>query len=402
MKYIFLILLIFHASLSQADVQTGLENLLENHLHEISNKRIGLIANHTSCDSEGNHILDLLSKHAKITAIFALEHGFRGNVEAGKHINDQTQQDYEVFSLYGETKAPTSEMLKNVDLLIYDVQDVGVRFYTYISSLYLAMQSAKKHNVPVLVLDRPNPICADVVQGPVADPGFFSFVGIAPLPIRYGMTVGELAQWFNQEAIQGDSIHCDLTVIPMKDYQRSMNYNETGLPWIAPSPNMPTLETAFLYPGMCLIEGTNLAEGRGTDSPFLTIGSPYINADEWLRAIPQNVSEGVEIETISFTPISIPGKSTNPKYKNELCNGLRFHITDYKKLKPIPLAVELIKAAQLLHPKEFEFRTFIDKLWGSDTLRVRIKTNHTFQYPNPTHISQLNQFQQSREKYLLY
>jgi uncharacterized protein YbbC (DUF1343 family) len=264
------------------------------------------------------------------------------------------------------------------------------------------MHAAKRDNIPIIVLDRPNPIGAKIVSGAITNPAFSSFVGVLPLPIRYGMTVGEMAELFNNESYGGFSLGVDLTVIPMTGFRRDMWYDETGVPWKVPSPNMPTLETAVIYPGMCLMEGTNLSEGRGTDSPFLTIGAPYINSKDWLEAIPQKALLGVRAESIVFIPKSIPGVVTTPKYKEEKCYGLHFTVTDREKLEPITLAVSVLCAAQKLYPKEFKMTKYLDKLWGNEDLRAMVSEGQNFRTILQTNEHGIAQFKKVRKKYLRY
>ncbi len=380
----------------------GLERLVEEKSDLIKNKRIGIIANHTSVDSEGRSIVSVLSQHAKITALFGPEHGFTGDSSAGATIEQTDIKGIPIYSLYGDTRVPTHEMLSNVDVLIYDMQDVGVKFYTYISTMFLALCAAEREGIPIIVLDRPNPVGAVRVEGAITNPAYTSFVGVMPLPIRYGMTVGELAQLMNQESYAGFSINADLTVIPMKNYTRAMHYDQTGMSWIAPSPNMPSLDTAVIYPGFCLFEGSNLSEGRGTDDPFLIIGAPFIDGQKWLDAVPDKLLSGISAKVIEFTPKSIPGKSENPKYKDKLCHGLRFTITDQDKLRPIELAVALLCAAHSLYPQQYKTLSFMDRLWGDESLRTLIGEGKDFQFIMKTTNKGVNQFLLVRDKYLLY
>lgn len=384
-------------------IKTGLENFLENHLDLVQGKRLGLLVNQTSVDSRGHHIVDLLSEHAQIvTVLFGPEHGFMGDVEDAAEIEDTVYNNIQLYSLYGEFLSPTPNMLKDVDVLVYDIQDVGVKFYTFISNLFLAMHAAKRDNIPVIVLDRPNPVNATIVSGSITNPAFSSFVGVLPLPIRYGMTVGEIAALFNSESYGGFSLGIDLTVIPMTGYKRAMWYDETGIPWVLPSPNMPTLETAVIYPGMCLMEGTNLSEGRGTDSPFLTIGAPYINSKDWLEAIPEEALEGAKAEPIDFLPQSIPGVVTTPKYNDKKCHGLHFTVLDREKLEPIKLAVAVLCAAQKLYPEQFEMTKYLDKLWGNEDLRAMVSEGHSYQTIMETCKPGIDRFKKVRKKYLRY
>ncbi len=406
---LFLILHVLLSSLTfssipaTSQVKTGLENLLENHLDLIEGKRLGLLVNQTSVDSRGRPIVELLSEHAQIVMVlFGPEHGFMGDVEDAAEIEDTVYKNIQLYSLYGEFLSPTPKMLEDVDVLVYDIQDVGVKFYTFISNLFLAMHAAKRDNIPVVVLDRPNPVNATIVSGAITNPAFSSFVGVLPLPIRYGMTVGEIAALFNNESYGGFSLGIDLTVIPMTGYRRDMWYDETGIPWVVPSPNMPTLETAVIYPGMCLMEGTNLSEGRGTESPFLTIGAPYINSKDWLEALPKEVLEGVKAEFVEFSPKSIPGVVSTPKYEDKKCYGLHFTVLDREKLEPIKLAVAVLCATQKLYPEEFQMTKYLDKLWGNEDLRAMVSEGHDYRAIMKTCEQGIDRFEKVRQKYLRY
>ncbi|MGB2908344.1 MAG: DUF1343 domain-containing protein [Candidatus Aminicenantaceae bacterium] len=387
---------------AEAQVKVGLENLLADHLDLIKGKRLGIITNHTSLDARGRHIVDLLSRHTRVTAVFGPEHGFLGDVEDVTGVRDSTYREIPVYSLHGEFSSPTPKMLREVDVLVYDIQDVGVKFYTYISSLFLSMAAAAQAGIPVIVCDRPDPVTASRVEGAITSPAFSSFVGVIPLPSRYGMTVGELAELFNAERFGGFSIGADLTVIPMKGYERGMWYDETGFPWTGTSPNMPTLETAVIYPGMCLLEGTNLSEGRGTDFPFLIVGAPYVDPRKWLEALPDAVLIGVEAVPVTFRPRSIPGKVSKPKYQGKLCQGLRFTVSDRDVFKPIPLTVALLCAAQKLWPAHFAMSTYLDKLWGSEALRAMVTEGSVPNEILATCRAGIERFKSVREKYLIY
>ena len=387
---------------SQDNFKIGLENLLENHLDLIQGKKLGIIANQTSLDSKGRHIVNLLSEYAEITTLFGPEHGFYGHIEDGAAIDDSIYKKIKLYSLYGDYHTPTPDMLKDMDVLIYDIQDVGVKFYTFVSHLFLAMKAAKEQAIPVIVLDRPNPITAARVEGAITNPVYSSFVGVMPLPMRYGMTVGELADLFNGESYGGFSINVDLTVIEMSGYTRDMWYDETDFPWTATSPNMTTLDTAVIYPGMCLIEGTNLSEGRGTPTPFLTIGAPYIDALEWLEAIPEEALAGIEASPISFQPKAISGAASNPKYKDEECHGLHFTITNRDTLDPIKLTVAALCAAKKLYPENFKTTKYLDKLWGNENLRAMVSEGKDYISILKTCESGIERFENIRRKYLRY
>lgn len=389
-------------SISQAEVKIGLEVLLADHLDLIKGKRLGIIANHTSLDAAGRHVVDLLRAHAQVTAILAPEHGFRGEVEDAADIRDGRYHGIPIYSLYGDFLSPTPRMLADVDVLIYDIQDVGVRFYTYMSSLFLAMAAAKRDGLAVVVLDRPNPINAETVAGAVSNPAFSSFVGVIPLPIRYGMTVGELACLFNRESYGGFFLDVDLTVIKMSGYKRSMWFDETGFPWRGTSPNMQTLETAVIYPGMCLLEGTNLSEGRGTESPFLKVGAPFVDSGKWLETLPKEVLSGLRVKPVVFRPKAIPGVVSKPKYMDLDCQGLAFNVVDREKMDPIALTVAMLCAAQKLYPQQFTLNKYLDKLWGSEGLRAMVQEGWDYMSILKTCQAGIDRFQKVRETYLLY
>jgi uncharacterized protein YbbC (DUF1343 family) len=397
----FLAMTMFSSSL-EAQVKIGLEVLLEDQLDLIKGKKLGIIANHTSLDAAGKHIVDLLRPHTRVTAILGPEHGFRGNVEDAAAIRDGSYHGIPIYSLYGDFLSPTPKMLTDVDVLIYDIQDVGVKFYTYMSNLFLAMAAAKREGIPVIVLDRPNPINADIIAGAITNPAFSSFVGVIPLPIRYGMTVGELARLFNRESYGGFFLDIDLTVIKMAGYKRSMWFDETGFPWRGTSPNMQTLETAVIYPGMCLLEGTNLSEGRGTDSPFLAVGAPYLDGQKWLAALPPEVLAGLEVKVTEFRPQAIPGVVSKPKYLGQGCQGLAFRVVDRDKLDPIVLTVALLCGAQKLYPQQFKMTTYLDKLWGNEELRAMVREGMDYLTILKTCQPGIERFKQVREKYLFY
>ncbi|MBI1931544.1 MAG: DUF1343 domain-containing protein [Ignavibacteriales bacterium] len=388
-------------------VLTGADVLLTENLNLIENKNLGIITNHTAILKNGIHLVDTLSKleNIKIATLFSPEHGIRGNLPDGNLISDSTdtKTGIPIKSLYGNIHKPTKVYLKNIDLLIFDIQDVGARFYTYISTMYYAIQSASENNIPIIILDRPNPINGITVNGPMLDTNFTSFVGITNLPIQHGMTIGELANYFNQPEILKTEKPADLTIIKMKNWKREFYFDDCNLKWINPSPNIPNLETAVIYPGLCLIEGTNISEGRGTYSPFVLIGSPYINSNEVINEINKFDVTGLKFKDTTFTPVEIPNMSSNPKYKNEKCNGILIKTTDRNKINPIEISVKLIYTFHKLYPEKFSFReSSIDRLWGSNNFRENILSGKTPNEIIELYQTKLNEFKKIREKYLLY
>ncbi len=386
-------------------VQSGLEVLLDERIELIEDKRIGIVTNHTACDAEGRHIIDRIAARTKVVALFGPEHGIRGDEPAGAKIAGSVdgRTGAKVFSLYGEHLQPTGSMLQGIDLIVFDIQDIGAKFYTYISTLFLVMESCAREGIPVLVLDRPNPIGGIGVEGDVTSPAFASFVGVAPLCARHGMTVGELARMFNGEGFLGHRIDAKLTVVPCKGWQRGCMYDETGLPWIPPSPNIPTLAEAMIYPGTCFLEGTNLSEGRGTPSPFLLVGAPWLDGNAWADSLNAEGLPGVRFESTAFTPVSIPGKSTRPKHQDQRCNGVRILVTNRDILQPVATGVAILVSARNQNPEKFEFRrSHLDRLWGNQRLRSNIEDGLTWREIMKETEPARKRFLKVRAKYLLY
>jgi uncharacterized protein YbbC (DUF1343 family) len=350
-------------------VRTGLDILLDSKIDLITGKMIALVTNQTGIDQNGNpNYKRLMSMdEIKLKVVFSPEHGLFG--EADKEITyaNQIEDLPKVYSLYGSTRKPTKEMLDGIDMIIYDIQDIGARFYTYISTLGLVMEAAAELNIPIIVLDRPNPIRSDIVEGPILDLKYQSFIGKYPIPIRYGLTIGELAEKIIQE--KWIRLAPKLTVIPMEGWNVSLWYDETTLPWVKPSPNIPNLETALIYPGMCLLEGTNISEGRGTDHPFKWFGAPWIDSKNLSKELNKLKLSGVVFVPKSFAPISIPGVADKPKYENQLCHGIEIRIIDRNKYNSVKTGISILKKINKLYPDFLIIKeTRLNKLWGSDTL----------------------------------
>lgn len=386
---------------SQSQVKTGAQVLLDSHIDELSGKRVGLVMNPTA-RVEGSHMLDtLLARDIDVTALFAPEHGFRGDVGAGETIEDGTDQatDLPVFSLYGDTRTPTEEMLEDVDILIFDIQDVGARFYTYNATLGNIIEAATNQDIPVWILDRPNPAGGEFISGWMMQKDHQSFVGQYPIPMVHGMTLGELAQMMVGEQWFENAEQANIRVIPMEGWHRSMKWPDTGLDWIPPSPNLPTFDHAYVYLGTVLFEGTNLSEGRGTNDPFLKIGSPSTKITTSHVAQLRRKFAGVNIEQISFTPKSMPGKAPNPKFEGERSHGIEIRVTDPNKFDPVVLGVELLSTMLEATP-DAELNDFMQKLSGIDNKELRQQLEEeTFQERwNKT----AEKFGDQREQYLLY
>lgn len=385
-------------------VSIGLDVLLEERLQSIAGKRIAILTNHTGRNASGERTADLLAKHATVAALLGPEHGLEGSAPDAVGIANakDPRTGIPVFSLYGEFRSPTSAMLSGADLVIYDIQDVGAKFYTYISTLLLTLEACARDRIPILVLDRPNPITGNAVEGPVTHPGSMSFVGIAPICTRHGMTAGELALLFNTEHYIGHKIGAQLQVVPMRGWSRNLWYDETGLPWISPSPNMATLDTATVYPGTCLFEGTNISEGRGTPRPFEFIGAPWIDGQRWTDHLNSQSLPGVVFSATSFVPSGIKGKAPNPKYKDQTCGGVLVTVTDRESFRPVATGVAMLCSAKGLFSNSLKLRTFLDRLWGSERLRELLQAQADWrQIMNQTE-SDKEQFLSIRRNYLLY
>jgi uncharacterized protein YbbC (DUF1343 family) len=400
-------LLSYNIFAQQVKVTVGADILVADSIHLVLNKRIGIVTNHSAILSNGAHLVDTLVnlKNVNVTTLFGPEHGIRGNAPDGHSIKDgvDSKSGLPVYSLYGKNRKPTKEMLKNVDILIFDIQDIGARYYTYISTLYYALISAAENNIPIIVLDRPNPINGVTVNGPIRTEEFKSFVAIAPIPIEHGMTIGELATIFNEENWLGNGLKANLKVVKMDGWKREYFFDECNLPWVAPSPNMPDLETALLYPGLCLLEGVNVSEGRGTHFPFKYFGAPFINSKELLTELDKYNHEGIALALTSFTPKSIPNMSTYPKYKNEKCNGIEIKVTNKNQISALQFGIEILYSIHKLYPNQFEFRkNWLDKLFGNKKLSEMLKNDSIPSKIFETWSDELIEFKELRKSYLLY
>ncbi|MDZ7295961.1 MAG: DUF1343 domain-containing protein [candidate division KSB1 bacterium] len=388
-------------------VESGLDVLVAEDFALLKGKRVGVVTNHTAIDRQGRHIADLLHEAPGVTLskLFAPEHGIRGTAEAGAHISSEvdTKTGVPVMSLYGPTKKPTPEMLRDLDVLVFDIQDVGARFYTYISTMALAMEAAAEQGLPFVVLDRPNPIGGAIVEGPVLEPENRSFVGIHPIALRHGMTVGELARMFNEEGWLAGGIRADLTVVTMKNWRRAMPFAETGLPWVKPSPNIVSPTTAFLYPGIGLLEATNVAEGRGTPTPFEVCGAPWIDSGRLLATLRTHSFPGLECDTTSFVPMDMPGMATDPKYEGERCKGLRLRVSDPTVFRVVDFGMYLLAAVRDMHADRFVIREPGMRLMtGSTAVTAAMMKGDKPENIIASWQKDLQRFLELRKKYLLY
>ncbi len=377
-------------------VELGVDRLMENP-EILKGKRVGLITNPTGINAERTSIVDLFdqSDDFELTALYGPEHGVRGDAQAGStvssYIDDVT--GLPVYSLYGTTKKPTPEMLQDVDVLVFDIQDVGTRYYTYIYTMAYAMEAAAENGIPFVVLDRPNPQGGLRVDGPVLDPDYSSFIGLYPIPLKHGMTVGELARLFNTEY----QIQADLEVVKMKGWKRSMMYEDTGLPFVMPSPNMPTTDTVNVYPATGLFEGTNLSEGRGTTKPFQLIGAPYIKAHEYANELNGLDLPGVAFRAASFTP-------TFSKHAGKLTHGVEVYVTDPARFESTRTGIAMIQTAHSMYPDDFEFlaNDFITKLTGNAYVKDMILEGAPLEDILTKIEDERDAFLPIRKEYLLY
>jgi len=378
-------------------VKVGIDNI-DNFVHLLKGKRVGLITNTTGVKSNLESTIDVLAKKIDLRALFAPEHGVRGNVQAGEKVENEkdVKTGIPVFTLYGDSKKPTKQMLENIDVLVFDMQDVGSRLYTYLYTMAYSMESAKEYKKEFIVLDRPNPLGGEVVEGNLVQKGYTSFIGLYPLPYRYGLTIGEMALLFNKEY----NINCHLEVVKMQGWKRYMNYEDTGLPWILPSPNMPTVDTAFIYNATCIFEGTNISEGRGTTKPFEIIGAPWLDAYKLADSLNEKKLSGVLFRPAFFTP-------TFSKHKEKLCAGIQIHILNRHTLNSVQIALHLLKAVKMQNTEKFEYlppytekgKHMIDYNTGTNYIRT-----HDFD-PDAVYEQwqlEAKQFKELKLKYHLY
>lgn len=407
-KLIVLLLLSFTSLFAQSDiVLTGADLIISKQFSLIKGKKLGIVTNHSALLQNKAHLIDSLfhMQDVKITALFGPEHGIRGDAPDGNTITHgkDSKTGIPVYSLYGEIRKPTKEMLKDIDVLIFDIQDVGVRFYTYISTLFYTLQAAAENNIQVIVLDRPNPITGIKIDGPIRKDELTSFVGIAPIPVMHGMTVCELAFMFNESGLLGNNLKADLKTVKMENWKRSYYFNDCSLNWIKPSPNIPDVETTIVYPGTCLIEGTNVSEGRGTKSPFLTIGAPYINSQALIDELNKMNISGVTYTAVDFTPVDISNMANNPKYEDKLCHGISINVADRNLFEPVRFGIKLVTALHSIFPNDFKFSdSRFDRLSGDKVIREKIQNNTDPEKIIAGWQNELNQFIELRTKYLLY
>ncbi|MDB4964093.1 MAG: hypothetical protein JWP01_4092 [Myxococcales bacterium] len=389
-------------------VQTGLARLAADGSKILEGRRIGLLVNPTAVDTQLHHAIDLLSARSdlKLAALFGPEHGVRGDAQDMIEVDDarDARTGLAVHSLYGSTEAsltPTAEMLDQIDVMVYDVQDIGSRYYTFVWTMVLAMRACAKAGKGFVVLDRPNPIGGELIEGPAIEPGFESFVGLVSCPNRHGMTAGEIARWRHK----AEKLDLEFAVLGMRGWHRDMHFDHTGLPWVMPSPNMPTVDTALVYPGMCLVEGTELSEGRGTTRPFELAGAPYLDGHRLATDLAAMELPGVLFRPIVFTP-------QFQKHAKHACGGVQLHVTNVETFRPYRTGIAFLKAAYDQSPAAFKWRAkayeFVDKipaidlLAGSAAIREGIEAGASLDELSARWGRDEGDFAAERAEYLLY
>jgi uncharacterized protein YbbC (DUF1343 family) len=372
--------------------KVGIDVLEQQRFAPLRGKRVGLITNQTGVDSQGRRTIDVLARApgVKLVALFSPEHGIFGRADEPVADGTDAKTGLPIYSLYGATRRPTAEMLKDLDALVFDIQDAGVRFYTYITTMAYCMEETAKRDIPFYVLDRPDPLGGKVIEGPMLDRNRTSFTGYFPLPVRYAMTIGELARMFNAE----NKIGADLHVVAMQDWSRRDTYDRTGMPWIPPSPNLRTVDATFLYPGIEILQAGGISVGRGTEAPFEMLGAPWIRADELVAALTQRNIPGVRFAPAEF----IPNKDI---YKRQACQGVTITIVDRDSLRSMILGIEIADVLHRLYPERFHLAKIMELLGSQSTLDcldrgeppAKIVADWT---------GDLDKFRAMREKYLLY
>lgn len=392
----------------QNTVKTGAQVLHETEYRALAGKRVGLIVNHTANVGE-EHLTNLIDRaeHVELVAIFGPEHGLRGTEEDGVEIVDGSddQTGVPVYSLYGDTRKPTARMLRGIDILVFDIQDVGARFYTFISTMGLAMQAAAENDIPFLVLDRPNPIGGQYVSGYVLEPEHASFVGQYPIPIAHGMTTGELARMIVGEAMLPGLASLELDVIAMEGWERGMLWPDTGLPWVDTSPNIVGFETTLVYPGACFFEATAASEGRGTLTPFLLLGAPWVDDLVLAGILNGHGLPGVHFEAERFTPRPIAGKESRPKLQGQVLGGIRIVVTDPRTFEPVETGIHVLHAFYHMAPQASAFLArpeWLARLAGTTRLAALLQGGAPPSEITQGWRSEVAAFHARRTPYLLY
>ena len=375
-----------------ADVLCGIDVLKRDGFKQLNGRKVALVTNHTGRDRDGNRVVDLLheAKNVQLVRLFSPEHGLYGALDEKVGHGKDEKTGLQVFSLYGETRRPTPQMLEGIDTLVFDIQDVGTRYYTYVATMGNCMEEAKKHNLRMVVLDRPNPITGTRVDGPVAEKEFHGFTAFGPLPVVHGMTVAELARFFNAEY----GINCDLVVVPCEGWKRDMWFDATNLTWVNPSPNMRNLTQATLYPCTGLLEATNISVGRGTDQPFELFGAPWIDGRKLAAAL-----NGANLPGLRFVPIEFTPSSS--KFKGEKCHGVYVLVTDRDAVQPVVSGLAISWHLKKLFGDAYQDQAFVN-LFQNQRVHNALKTTNDPKQLESMWKDELEQFKSKRAKYLMY
>ncbi len=408
-----LLIMLSHTSESRdqeaVSVKVGAEVLLRDYRSLVEGRRVGIITNHSAVVGE-SHLIDVIHEDpdVEITALFGPEHGIRGTADAGEAVEDSKDKltGATVYSLYGETRRPTTEMLAEVDVLIFDMQDVGTRFYTYPATMGRSMISAAEAGIPFLVLDRPNPLGGERIEGAIREDRFRSGIGMYPTPVTHGMTVGELALMIKGEGWHDGLEELDLHVVKLQGWGRDRLWDETGLGWVPPSPNLPDVETTLVYPGTCFFEGTTASEGRGTYEPFLQVGASHVDGKAVAAELNRRELPGLRFAPVSFTPESIPGMSREPKLLGEKIEGVRLHVTDPRPVYPVEAGIHILEVFYFALPEEHRDAFFNERGMairaGNAETKQRIEAGDGAAAIATDWAGDVERFARQREPYLLY
>lgn len=412
-KYLLLVFVIIlfacQNSPSETDVITGAAHLANNQFDILKGKKVGLVTNHSAVVGD-SLLIDVLNNadEVELVALFSPEHGIRGQADAGAHIKNSIDEKtgIPIYSLYGSIRKPTPDMLKNIDILVFDIQDVGARFYTYIATMGYTMQTAAEQNIPYVVLDRPNPLGGKHVEGFVPPKDYEKFNGLYPIPVTHGMTVGEFAGMIKGESYLEGLDDLKLEVVKTQGWKRNMLWPDTGLPWQPPSPNIPSFETALIYPGACLVEATRMSEGRGTMEPFLQLGAPWADGTDLAQKLNEKELPGLTFDPAQFTPKSIEGMASTPKLEGKALEGIRYQVTEPGLVQSFEAGIHVLLEFYHSAPdsaKENFFRSSrLNTLAGSDQFHAMIKEGKSAEAIINSWQEQTKSFKEKRQPYLLY
>ena len=391
-------------------VFTGLDILEQLDIAPLKGKKIAVLCNQTAVNRGGEHLLEILASNGiEVKTLFAPEFGLFGSGNKRlklftKEKNIEPTTGARIIDLFGEHIYPPDESIIGIDLILVDIQDTGVRYSTFITTITKIMETASKNNIPVLILDRPNPLRGDVIDGPVVRPAYQSFEGYHLVPIRHGYTIGEFILMVNEMGWAKDLARVDLTVIPMANWKRDHWFNETGLPWVQPTPDISDLETLLAFSGMALLKGTNLNTGHGTDKPYLRVGAPWLSGHHLMEKLNALSLSGVRFSVIKYKPMHRQGMKFIPLYLDEICNGIEIEITDRNEFDPLAISTAIIITTKYLYPREFQWASnnYIDKLFGSNILRTFTAQGKPADYLPPLWFHDILRFSEFRQRFYLY